>query len=75
MHTRLPLFQQFVLDTIAPPILTVIWLVLSRGWAGIIQSGNISKTTKDRQSIEFWIVLSVLHSIMFGITLYHHFMS
>lgn len=73
MHTGLSFPLQLMLDAIAPPILTVIWLGLSRGWAGIVQGGNVSEMTKDRQHVEFWIVLSVLYVIMFGVTLYHHF--
>ena len=74
MHAGLPFLQQLILDAIAPPVLAVIWLGLSRGWAGVVQRGNLSEMTKDRQRVEFWIVLSVLYLMMFGITLYHHFL-
>lgn len=70
----IPFYQQILLDIVAPPIGAIIWMILSRGWAGVVQMGNVSKMTKDRQRVEFWVVLFALYVIMFGITLYHHFL-
>ena len=42
----MPLTQQYLLDLIAPPIVTCIWWLFSRGTATVFQGGKISERTK-----------------------------
>jgi hypothetical protein len=70
MSHALPLWQQIALDLFAPPILTALWWLQSRGWAGFAQGGALSERTKLRQDRSFWIVLAVLYLTMFGGTAY-----
>jgi hypothetical protein len=71
MNTQMPFVQQILLDLVAPPILTCIWWLFSRGWAGAVQGGKISDRTKSRQRIRFWIVLAIIYVAMFGTTIYY----
>jgi len=66
----LPISQQILLDTLAPPILTGLWWLFSRGWANVVQGGDVSEMTKSRQGKGVWIVLTALYLIMFGATAY-----
>jgi len=68
----LPLSQQIVLDLICPPIITAVWLHLSRGWAGAM--GTTEKSTV-RGWIKSgkWILLIVLYVVAFSITAYGYF--
>jgi len=72
MNHALPLWQQIALDLVAPPILAILWWLQSRGWAGLVQGGETSETTKHRQSRGFWIVLGGIYLIMFGATAYYN---
>jgi hypothetical protein len=65
-----PIGQTIILDIIVPPIGTFLWLLKARGWAGVVQLGKPSETTKKRQKWEFWIILTAAYVIMFGITAY-----
>jgi len=66
----LPIAQQIMLDVLAPPVLTGLWWLFSRGWAGAVQGGNVSEMTKARQGKGVWVVLGMLYLIMFGATAY-----
>ena len=66
----LPISQMIALDLLVPPIGTFIWLLMSRGWAAMVQGGTISERTKKRQKWEFWVVLASAYLLMCGITLY-----
>ncbi len=68
----MPLPQQLLLDLIARPILASVWWLLSRGWAGAVQSGEITGKTKSRQRIGFAVLVAVLYALMFGTTTYLH---
>lgn len=75
MNHALPLWQQFLLDLIAPPVLTLLWWLQSRGWAGVVQGGEPSQMTKLRQDRGFWLVLGILYLIMIAATTYYNFLS
>jgi hypothetical protein len=75
MNHALPIWQQILLDIVAPPVGALLWWFQSRGWAGLVHGGEPSETTKFRQNRGFWIVLGVLYLIMFGATAYYNFMS
>ena len=47
----------------------LVWL-MSRGWARSVQGGTASQRTKNRQKIEFWIVLITMYVLGFGMALY-----
>lgn len=66
----LPVGQEVALLLFGPPIMTVCWLLMSRGWAGLVQGGTVSERTKKRQKLEFRIVLTVLYAIGLGVALY-----
>ena len=57
----LPLANQILLLLLAPPILSGVFWVMSRGWAQNVQGESISKKTKSRQMSEFWVLLIVLY--------------
>ena len=66
----LPISQIILLDLIAPPIAAILWQVMSRGWAGVVQLGQLSQETKRRQNLGFWAILGLGYFVMFGITIY-----
>ena len=69
----LPLYQQILLAIFWPPVGTGIWWLMSRGWALTVQGGVISETTKRRQKVELWAVLTIAYAISFGIVIYAYF--
>ncbi len=71
----LPLWQQFGIDVIAPPVLSALWWCFSRGWAQTVQGSDVSDETKARQSKGLLIVLGVLYLIMFSATIYFNFLT
>lgn len=66
----LPISQQILLDLIAPPVLAAVWRFKASGWARAVQGGKVSEETRDRQRMEFWVVLILSYLVMFGVTLY-----
>ena len=71
----LSLGQQYLLDLVAPPVIAGLWWLLSRGWATAVQVGNVSDRTRQRQKVEFFIVLTLLYVLMLGATTYVHFVN
>ncbi len=72
-NAGLPLVQQIALDVVVPPIVTAIWWLLSSGWSNMTQGGDPTPRTKIWLSKGVWILLGLLYSVMFGITLYAQF--
>jgi hypothetical protein len=66
--------QQVAFVIMVPPIITALWWLGSRGWANIVQAGNVSERTKRRQKWEFWVVLIVVYIIVLGFAGYAHFL-
>jgi hypothetical protein len=66
----LSLPQQIALDLFVPPLGTLVWLLMARGWATIVQGGAVTETTRRRQRTQLWIVLVAAYVLMFGITIY-----
>jgi len=64
--------QQIVLGIFGPPVMSAVCWVLSRGWAGFVQNGEISERTKNRQKKEFILVLIAMYLIVIGMTVYAH---
>ena len=50
-----------------PPVMALLVGVLSRGWASIVQGGNVSGATRKRQKMEVWIVLCLMYAMVLGI--------
>jgi len=69
----MPLWQQYLLDLIAPPVGASIWWLFSRGTATAIQGGTVSERTRKRERIGFFVVLVLAYLLMFGGTTYLHF--
>jgi hypothetical protein len=69
-HAAAPLYQQILYDVFLPPVGTVLWWLMSRGWALTVQGGTVSDRTKRRQKVEFVWVLIGGYLIMFSITIY-----
>lgn len=67
-----PLWQQALFFVLAPPIMAWLIRLLSRGWANIVQGGEVSEKTVKRQKVEFWVVLCFMYVMLFGIFLYGH---
>lgn len=59
-----PLWQQALFFLLAPPIMALLIRVLSRGWANILQGGNVSEKTMKRQRLEFWVVLIFMYVML-----------
>lgn len=72
-HAAAPLSEQILYDIIIPPVGAAIWWLMSRGWAGTLQGGTVSETTKRRQRIEFFALLVGVYVLMFSITIYGYF--
>ena len=66
----LPLSQFIVLDLVAPPVAAIVWWLMARGWAGVVQGGKASEETRDRQRTEFWAVLIMSFIVLAGFTIY-----
>ena len=64
-----PIGQQIALDLIAPPLLTALWWLLSRGWSELLGTTG-SQAVKGWQHSGTWIVLVVCYVLMFGMTIY-----
>jgi len=69
-HVAAPLSEQIFYDIVIPPVGTAIWWLMSRGWAGTVQGGSVSDTTKQRQKTEFVVILIAAYVLMFSITIY-----
>ena len=67
-----PLWQQVLFVLVGPPIMAFWIRLVSRLWARLVQGQTISQSTKKRQKLEFWIVLSVLYIMGFCVLLYAH---
>ena len=66
----IPIGEMILLDVLIPPIGTCVWWLMARGWAGLVQLGQVSDKTKRRQRIEFLSILVAAYIVMFGVTLY-----
>jgi hypothetical protein len=72
MEGASPIWQQLLFIIFGAPIMALLIRVLSRGWAYIVQGGNVSERTRKRQKLEFWIFLCFLYVMVFGIFVYAH---
>jgi hypothetical protein len=63
---------QIVFVLVVPPIMAGLWWLGSRGWANVVQGGNVSDRTKRRQKWEFWVALTLFYVIVGGFALYAH---
>ena len=70
MHAAAPLSEQILFDIVLPPIGAALWWLMSRGWAGTVQGGDVSGETKNRQKVEFVVLLVATYALMFSITIY-----
>jgi len=74
MHEgALPLSQQILLDVFVPPVETLVWWLMSRGWATVVQGGEVSETTRKRQRKIALALLIMAYVLMFSITIYGQF--
>ena len=53
MESASPLWQQALFFIFVPPLMALLIRALSRGWANIVQGGNISEATRKRQNWSF----------------------
>ena len=67
------LLQQCLLDLIAPPVGVCLWWLFSRGTAKVLQGRKVSDRTREREKIGFFILLALGYAMMFGMTIYFHF--
>ena len=73
MEGASPLWQQLLFFVLAPPIAAMAFSIMARGWANVVQSGDVSETTRKRQKLEFWVMLCFMYVMLFCIFLYAHF--
>ena len=66
----LPINEMIASDPLVLPVGTCVWWLMSRGWAGLVHGGMVTKKTKNRQEWGFLLVLAAAYLIMFGITVY-----
>jgi hypothetical protein len=69
----MPLMQQYLLDLVAPPIVTCAWWLFSLGTASLFQGGRVSERTKGWLRRGLIFVLLGTYLVMFGGTTYLHF--
>jgi hypothetical protein len=62
----LPISQLILLDLIVPPIIAFLWRFMAGGWAGAVQGAQVTKETRERQSLEFWVILGLTYLVFFG---------
>ena len=72
-HQPLPLGEQIAAVLLTPPVITALWWLMSRGFASGVQGGDVTERTKKRQKIEFWVLLTVMYLIAFGMAVYAWF--
>lgn len=62
--------QLILLDTVAPPIVALLWRFMAGGWATAVQGDKVSEETRRRQWVAFKAFLVMGYVIMFGFTVY-----
>lgn len=70
-----PVWVQLVFIAVGPPIMALLFAVLSRGWAGAVAGilgRRVSGTTKREQAWEFWFVLLTCYAVAIGVMVYAH---
>ena len=65
-----PVWEQFLIATVGPPVIAALWRVRARGWARTAQGGAISARTEQRQKKEFWVLLIAMYALMIVVFLY-----
>ena len=68
-HSAAPLPEQILYDIIIPPIGAAFWWLMSSGLAGMVQGGTVNEKTKQRQKVEFKVLLVAAYVLMFAITI------
>ncbi len=56
--------QSIAVAIFFPPCGAFAWWLLSRGWAKIVQGGDVSERTKKRQRYEFWILMIAAYALL-----------
>jgi hypothetical protein len=67
------LFSDLIWVLLVPLAVTLGWLLLSRGWAGLLGTTN-STAVKGWTKSGFWIVLGLSYAISIGLFVYAYFM-
>jgi hypothetical protein len=67
-----PIPEQIAFVLLLPPIVTLIWWTLARGWAYSVQGSDVSERTKKRQKWEFWVMLILIYGIVIVIAILAH---
>lgn len=65
-----PLWEQVMILVLGPPIMACLFWLKARGWANNVQGGSVGERTKNRQKLEFWVLMAVMYILGFGIMLY-----
>ena len=58
---------------LVPPIVTFVWLLLSRGWTGLLETSD-NDTVKGWTKSGFWIVLSLSYAVCIALFIYAYFL-
>ena len=69
-HQPAPLIEQILIFTLGPPILAGLFWLKARGWAHTVQGESVSETTKRRQKMEFWVLLSLAYLMALACVVY-----
>lgn len=69
-HQPAPLTEQILIFVLGPPILAGLFWLKARGWAHTVQGENVSETTKRRQKLEFWVLLSLAYLMAVACVVY-----
>jgi hypothetical protein len=70
MSARLPLYQQILLDLMAPPVITALWWLRSRSLVNDLQRKGQSGSSESKTDTGIWIVWISLTLLMFAATIY-----
>jgi hypothetical protein len=73
MRQASPLWEQILIFTLGPPVITCLWWLMSRGWAKGIQGSHVSDRTKRREKVGFWVLLCIMYAMGFAMFVYAHF--
>jgi hypothetical protein len=69
-HQPAPLVEQILIFVLGPPIMAGLFWLKARGWAHTVQGESVSETTKRRQKMEFWVLLSLAYLMAVACVVY-----
>ena len=72
MQSPYPIWEQLLIFAIMPPIVSLLFGVLARGWANTVEGGKVSEKTKTRQRKEVLAMLGSSYIVGTLVFIYVH---